>query len=452
MADQLTDTFSAFSSLLEDRPEAQKFRIDRAMFLDPELFEIEMKKIFEGSWIYLAHESQLPGPNDYYTTFMGRQPVIVSRNDRGELRGFINTCMHRGATLCREGRGNKKTFDCHFHGWCYDSDGHLVSVPGLRGADYPEDFKLEKHGLRRVPKLASYRGFIFGSLSADVPTLDEHLAESRAIIDVMVDQSPQGLEVLKGSSTYTFDANWKMQAENGVDGYHVATVHRSYVATIMRRAKIMAGADKTRAMNVGKFGATLAGFMDLGQGHVLLWSDWSDPENRPGWPKMPELTEKFGAARAKWMISRAKNLCLYPNVFLMDQMSSQIRVYRPLAVDKTEVTIYCFAPVGVDKDARRQRIRQYEDFFNASGMATPDDLAEFEATQLGSQGRLVRWHEFNRGLKHLTKGADQFAKELGIEPLHSGANVTDEAIFHAQYRQWRHLLQRPSSSARETSR
>ena len=74
----------------------------------------------------------------------------------------------------------------------------------------------------------------------------------------------------------------------------------------------------------------------------------------------------------------------------MDQMSSQIRVFRPVAVDKTEVTIYCIAPVGESDEDRYHRLRQYEDFFNASGMATPDDLAEFSAAQQGASGTSAR--------------------------------------------------------------
>ena len=94
------------------------------------------------------------------------------------------------------------------------------------------------------------------------------------------------------------------------------------------------------------------------------------------------------------MVQRSRNLCLYPNVYLMDQFSSQIRHYRPISVDKTEVTIYCIAPKGESAEARARRIRQYEDFFNASGMATPDDLEEFRACQIGYQGpgRAVERH------------------------------------------------------------
>ena len=88
-------------------------------------------------------------------------------------------------------------------------------------------------------------------------------------------------------------------------------------------------------------------------------------------------------ARSERILRKSRNLCLYPNVYLMDQFSSQIRMYRPISVDKTEVTIYCIAPKGESDAARAHRIRQYEDFFNASGMATPDDLEEFRSCQIG---------------------------------------------------------------------
>ncbi|WP_322874062.1 SRPBCC family protein, partial [Acinetobacter baumannii] len=104
-------------------------------------------------------------------------------------------------------------------------------------------------------------------------------------------------------------------------------------------------------------------------GHMLLWTQWANPEDRPNFPKADEYTEKYGEAMSKWMIERSRNLCLYPNVYLMDQFGSQIRVLRPLSVNKTEVTIYCIAPKGEAPEARARRIRQYEDFFNASGMA-----------------------------------------------------------------------------------
>jgi benzoate/toluate 1,2-dioxygenase alpha subunit len=83
-----------------------------------------------------------------------------------------------------------------------------------------------------VPSVENYRGFIFASLDPNAPPLTEWLGDTTRIIDMLVNQASDGLEVLKGSSTYTYNGNWKLQAENGVDGYHVGVVHWNYVATM----------------------------------------------------------------------------------------------------------------------------------------------------------------------------------------------------------------------------
>jgi benzoate/toluate 1,2-dioxygenase alpha subunit len=126
----------------------------------------------------------------------------------------------------------------------------------------------------------------------------------------------------------------------------------------------------------------------------------------------------------------------------MDQFSSQIRTYRPIAVDKTEVTIYCIAPKGESDAARTHRIRQYEDFFNASGMATPDDLEEFRSCQLGYQGSAAPWNDLCRGAAHWIKGPDEAAAAVGLEPLLSGAKTEDEGLFAVQHRYWMDTMQK----------
>src|SRR5579864_380697 len=175
------------------------FTVDRSVFSDPGLFELEMQYIFEGTWIYLAHESQLPQPHDFYTTMIGRQPVILIRDENGAIGGFINTCPHRGATLCQERSGHRKTLTCPYHGWCFSSSGALVNMKDDATGAYPDGFARLDHGLMRIPRLSNYRGFLFGSLNADVPDLETHLGAARAFIDMIVDQAPEGLEVVKGS-------------------------------------------------------------------------------------------------------------------------------------------------------------------------------------------------------------------------------------------------------------
>lgn len=440
-----TQTTIDFKKFIDDRPEEGIYRIDRRVFTDPELFDLEMKYIFESTWLYLCHESQIEKPNDYITTYMGKQPVIINRDRDGNINGFINACAHRGAQIENCSRGNKKIFMCPFHGWCYKTNGQLAHHGEKDSDGYSEDFNPTELGLTHIAKIESYGGFIFGSLSDDVPDLKTHLGEATKLIDMLVDQSEEGIEVIPGVQTYTFDGNWKLQAENGVDGYHVETIHANYVQTIQNRQKILQGDDPVKAVAVGDLGSLPGGFYDLDNGHVLLWNEFQNPQIRALYEKHDELVEKYGELRAKWMDGYLRNLLLYPNVFLMDQMSTQIRVFRPLTVDKTEVTTFCFAPKGESAKARRSRIRQYEDFFNASGMATPDDLAAFNQSMKGFYGENSRWSDMSRGAMNIVKGAEKFATELGINPVASGTQLEDEGIMVAQHHRWLELMEKGAS-------
>ena len=367
-------------ALLEEDPVNHIYRLDRSAFTDEEWFELEMKYVFEGNWVYLAHESQIANVNDYMTVYVGRQPVVLTRDKTGNLNALLNTCTHRGAQLARHKKGNKSSFTCPFHGWTFNNAGKLLKVKDQNpDAGYPECFNKEgSHDLIKLGAFESYRGFLFGSLNPDVAPLVEHLGEATKIIDMIVDQAPDGIEVLRGSGAYTFDANWKLQAENGADGYHVTATHWNYAATQGQRKEKDAG-DDIGAMSAGGWAKKGGGFYSFENGHMLLWTRWDNPEDRPLYELREQLIQDVGQARADWMIQNSRNLCLYPNLYLMDQFSSQLRIARPISVDKTEVTIYCIAPKGESAEARAHRIRQYEDFFNVSGMATPDDLEEFRA-------------------------------------------------------------------------
>jgi benzoate/toluate 1,2-dioxygenase alpha subunit len=433
----LTEIERRLDGIVQDDPEKGIFRARRDMFSDEDLFELEMKHIFEGNWIYMAHESQIPEPGDYYTLTMGRTPVVITRDKDGELHALVNACSHRGAMLCRFKRRNQKTFTCPFHGWTFSNTGKLLKVKDPKTGGYPEQFNKDgSHDMTRVARFENYRGFLFGSLNPDVSSLEEYLGETRKLIDMVVDQSEDGLEVLRGASTYTFDGNWKLQAENGADGYHVSSVHWNYVATTGRRGQ-EGKEDKIKATDASKWSKQKGGFYSFDNGHLLLWTTWADPTNRPLYAERDNFAAKHGEAKADWMVGVLRNLCLYPNLFLMDQFSSQLRVFRPISPTQTEVTIYCIAPKGESQEARSRRIRQYEDFFNASGMATPDDTEEFRATQRGYQGAAhAKWNDLTRGATHWITGPDEEAKALGIAPIMSGARTEDEGLFVVQHRQW----------------
>ncbi len=431
---------------LDFRPAEGVYRIAREMFTEPELFDLEMEMIFEKNWIFACHESEIANPNDYVTMRAGRQPMIITRGADGKLNALVNACQHRGATLTRLHKGKASSFTCSFHAWTYKSDGRLLKVKAP--SEYEENFDLGKHDLKKA-RIESYRGFVFINLDVDgTETLEEYLGDAKAFFDMMVAQSPTGeLEVLPGRSQYTYDGNWKLQCENGLDGYHVSTVHYNYVATVKHRHEVNAdkGGKVESTLDYSKLGAgdaeTDDGFFSFRNGHSLLFSDMPNPSVRPGYATiMPRLVEEFGQSKAEWMMHRLRNLNVYPSLFFMDQISSQLRVIRPVAWNKTEIHSYCIGVKGESDKDRESRIRQFEDFFNVSGMGTPDDLVEFREAQRGFEARLERWSDISRGHQKWVEGETANSKAIGIRPVLTGTEFTQEGLYVNQHGAWQKFL------------
>ncbi|MCO5785742.1 benzoate 1,2-dioxygenase large subunit [Pseudomonas sp. G11-1] len=433
MTRQLDQLEKKIRGAVEVDPANGNYRCDRSIFTDQQLFDLEMKYIFEGNWVFLGHESQVENPGDYFTLTLGRQPVVITRTKEGELQALLNTCSHRGATLCRKKRGNKASFTCPFHGWTFKNDGKLLKARDQKKGGYPESFNTDgSHDLKRLPRFENYRGFLFGSLSSDVLPLAEYLGETTKVIDNIVDQAEDGLEVLRGTSTYTYEGNWKLTAENGADGYHVGTVHWNYLSTMGQRDYEKGGTEAVDAKSWSSEG----GFYSFENGHMMLWTRLTNPQVRPVYKHLERLQGKVGEARADAIVNTTKNLCIYPNLYLMDQFSTQIRVLRPISLNKTEITIYCWAPKNEPADERAKRIRQYEDFFNVSGMGTPDDLEEFRACQQGYNAEGLKWNDMSRGAAHWIEGADEGAQRIDLQPTLSGAKPEDEGLYVTHHQHW----------------
>ena len=420
-------------ALVDDRVEQGVFRVRRAAYTDRRIFELEMDRIFERCWAFLCHESQIPEHGDYFWTEIGRQPVFVNRQEDGSLKCFVNACSHRAAILTPFRRGNARSITCRFHGWTYGADGACRAIKNAEeGADR------SKYDLREIARLESYRGFVFGSLDANAQRLEDWLGPAAAWIDLMTVQSADGLEVVPGSSTYAIDGNWKLQAENAVDGYHVSTVHRVFANTIAARESKgeYTGMRKTEA---GRMGARVpsAGY-DLGNGHMAIWAQHTTPEVRPAWEAKDRLERELTPAQVDWILNKGRNLYLFPNVMLMDNPSTQIRVMKPLSADRVDVSVYCIAPKGESDAARAGRLRKFEDFYLTAGMATSDDIAALEDVHEGSL--VADWTEFHRGIDQIVHGADEDARALGFEPAACSGNWDHEIIYHGFYRQWLRLM------------
>ena len=438
------------SGLLDDRVEQGVFRVDPRAFTDPDVFEIELSRIFESTWIFLGLESEVSQPNDFVVRNIGRRSVILQRDNAGELRCFLNSCRHRGTTLCPINKGNRKLHVCRYHGWSYETNGRCVGVTNLEDGQYTASFRRSDNDLHAVAALESYRGFVFASLSANVPSLAEHLGDARALLDLIADQGPDGLEFVPGEANYTFDGNWKLQFENGLDAYHFGATHAAFV-NIVKRREPLAVPEHLRGLEEDTKNV-LGGTISCPRGHAMSWSigaPGQQAENRPI-TRDPQLfkriRESVSAERLDWML-RQRNLTIFPNVQLIDIQSLQIRVWEPISVNKTRMISRCLAPIGENAEARTFRIRQYEEFFNAGGLATSDDNVMYE---LGQQGLQTSFNApatpYGRGMgaEHKSPQSDQFAV-LGLEQAicrssDAGLNFGDETGIHPGYREWHRLL------------
>jgi benzoate/toluate 1,2-dioxygenase alpha subunit len=409
-------------------------RLSRELFVDEDIFELEMKHLFERGWVFLAHESQLPKPHDFLTTYIGRQPVVLSRNKAGDLNCFVNACAHRGARVCRVKQGNRRMFTCTFHGWVYNNGGELVGVSREQEAAYPAGFEKKSLALPQA-RLEIHRGFIFGNLAKEGPTLREQHGGALEFIDLLADQSSVGqLEVIPGSTSYTFDGNWKLASENGVDGYHAPYVHESFVAIALSRSG--RGADQVKSVDLSSMATNAGGYFYFGGGSACVWTAYANVNDRPNIEMRQEYEAKVGVERAKWMIETQRNLLLFPNMLLSDSASMQIRIIRPLSVNKTEVVTYCIGPVGESAQMRAHRIRQYEDFYNGSGIATPDDLAEFNNCQLGFEARAASWSDLSRGATERIQSTQGWEWAPEFTGMHAAQDTSNEGIFVGIHGDW----------------
>jgi phenylpropionate dioxygenase-like ring-hydroxylating dioxygenase large terminal subunit len=434
--------------MIDDRPADGIFRVRREVFTDPDIFDLEIAHIFEGTWLFIGLESQIAKPHDFVTTYMGRQPVLLMRDAQGKVGCFLNTCRHRGTIVCPYRSGNQSIHVCRYHGWTYDSGGRNVGVAQARDGQYHAAFDAENHNLTPIARLESYRGLIFGSLSPDVPPLEEHLGEARTFLDLVVDQSPHGVEFIPGDVLYTFDGNWKLQFENGLDYYHFASTHSAYMEVMQHRVK-------TRAATIPKTYEEdqveeAAGSWAFAHGHALMYAIRKKGRvhlrplaNDPG--AMDEIRARVGETRAKWML-RQRNLTIFPNLQIVDISSQQLRTWRPLAPNKTEMTSHCLAPIGEGDEARAMRIRNYEDFFNPTGLGSSDDNMMYEYVQAGYEALAGgETQGYVRGLGSPIVPQDPYSAELEISPsswAYGPITFGDETCFHSGYREWRRLLQR----------
>jgi len=438
---------TSLNELIDDRRGEGVFRIHRAMFDDPAIFELEMRHIFEGGWVFLGLESQVPEAHDYFTVNIGRVPALVMRGGDGVLRGFVNSCPHKGARIAHAGCGKARQFVCPYHSWTFDSTGRNKAIKWKQGGAYTEGFDRDQHDLAPLPAFGVYKGFVFGSVSADVPDLLDHLGETAKLLDLVADQSEESIvELIPGGVTFTYEANWKLQLENCSDNYHFTSAHPSYIRLLERRkaAEQASGSSFTSAMDSqrhwsGEDDEIVSGTFSFAHGHVLNFGIASPSAASALFERSDSLAQRVGAAKRDWMFNM-RNLTIFPNLQVAENASSQLRVIEPISPTRTRMRTWCIGPKGESAAARKQRIRQYEDFFNPSGMATPDDTVAYEDCQRGFAGKVEPWLQgYARGMAMRHEGPNPLADRIDLKPEYSVAGnsrLCDETVYQSYYREW----------------
>jgi anthranilate 1,2-dioxygenase large subunit/terephthalate 1,2-dioxygenase oxygenase component alpha subunit len=205
-------------------------RVPYWVYQDPENYQLEMRRIFEGhTWNFVCLETDIPQAGDFRTTHVGELPVIVVRDADGRVNAFENRCAHRGALIALDDGGNAKRFQCVYHAWNYNLQGDLVSIAFEKGSHgrggMPPEFCKEEHGPRKL-RTTTLCGVVFATLG-DPPPIEEYLGDEVLARVRRVLRKP--VRVL-GRIVQVLPNNWKLYAENVKDTYHASLLH-AFLAT-----------------------------------------------------------------------------------------------------------------------------------------------------------------------------------------------------------------------------
>lgn len=403
-------------------------RVHGSLYSDEALFREELEKIWFRTWVYVGHESEAPNPNDFVMKSIGPQPIIMVRNKDGELRLLQNRCPHRGNQVCVKNSGNAKMFTCPYHSWTFSNSGELIGYAFPDGYAGHPDADKTKLGLARVPRVASYRGFVFGSMAEEGPSLEEHLGGAAETLDRLCETSPEGeIEITAGFLQHKTQSNWKFLVENETDGYHPAFVHASIFNVADSGIGGLYGAESTALAR------------DYGNGHTEndLRPEFRKFDEPLRWfgtdeTRLPDYVSKMNAAygekRAREiMVDGTPHVMIYPNLFIAE---IQLFVIQPTAVNQTIQHVTALQFKGAPDLNRRMR-QQTMGSVGPAGFLLADDSEMYERTQRGVESRDPEWLFLGRGEQRETRD------ENGFRVSHT----TDETPSRGIWRHYKSLME-----------
>src|SRR5262249_4625600 len=365
--------------------------VSRDIFVNDEICRMEMERIFDRTWLFLAHETELPAAGDYVSRTMGSAPVIVVRDTDGTFHALLNSCRHRGAKVCRADSGNARNFVCPYHGWTYDRSGRLLTTTFDR--HFPKDFDLSQHGLARIPRLETYKGLIFGSWKADVVPVSEYLGDIAWYIDPFLARTQQGMQVLAPPHRWRAKTNWKMGALNFVgDSQHILTTHVGPLTL-----------DPVRAARAGFATAAENSFQvvtDQGHGCTLTYLAPGLPEEayqthprdlEPLYAKLLPPDQLQLLKRLRVIVGTS-----FPNLSFIEtqvgpaQKAVIVRQWQPVSGTEMEVFSWVLAEKEASADYKSQVLRKGFHNFGAAGVFEQDDMELWASATSASNNPVAR--------------------------------------------------------------
>jgi len=420
-------------------------RVHRRVYTDPAIFDLEMARIFGRCWIFLVHESQIAKAGDFFVTRLGREEVIVSRDQHGAIHAVVNRCTHRGAQVCTAHAGNTASFVCPYHAWQYRLDGALINLPHRASLPDSFDIKDPRFSLARVPRIASYRGFVFGCMAEATPSLEAFLGPMTAALDNIVDRSPsRHIQQAGGIFRQEYRGNWKLHHENANDIMHAGFVHESSVAAARgdKRDYSQPAYDlhQTHTQLLSN-GFALKDWLATGLwgtegGHTYMGGFYksgvlSPERNDPTWlAYRARLVASHGEDKARAIIGldRFNNL-IYPNISVNAQYQ-QVRVVQPLAPDRTRIVAMCFRLDDAPDEMYQRAVRFLTNLNSPASMIFCDDMEIFERCQRGFASEERDWIDLSRGM----------GREKTVEAGTLEADGTSELAMRAQYAAWKRYM------------
>ena len=413
--------------------------IDRSIFSDPVLHRQELARVFARSWLFLAHESQFTKPGDFFTTYMGADPVIVSRQRDGSYKAMLNSCRHRGMRVCRYDSGNAKAFTCPYHGWSYGTDGALLSVPEEEAA-YGDGLDRSAWGLAVVPRVETYKGLVFGTWDTEIPPLTEYLGDFTYYLDALVDLDGEGTTAAAGVHKWRMRGNWKLGAEQFAgDMYHAYSTHLSALIAEAPHSKGIRPPEE--GFQVGLPGGHgLGGYPGYPYWHAQGFS--AEVEDWIG-NMLERAAERLGPARTTGAVFIHGTA--FPNLSLLWNRWT-LRVWHPKGPDAMEVHSWSILPKNAPAAVRRALLLDYQRHFSASGTWEQDDAEQWNYSTNGSDGFVTASLPLHYGMGVGREPNKNFPEFPGtIDAVYSEIN---QRHF---YRRWSELMAVPHPAEKATS-